>query len=147
MRNLRIVVGLCLTFLASPGLTKWENVAGEWEPYKLTPEQKSWFKSVKAQNGVPCCNESDGHPTEMEICQDGHAYSGLKRLVNVCDGQPPSLAYYVPDPTASLGPWLRVPDAALTTPRTNPVGVAVVWYVLQGEHSVYIRCFISEPET
>lgn len=51
-----VLVGTC------PGLAAWQNVAGEWEQYRLNDSQMKWFKSVRSKQGVPCCNQADGHP-------------------------------------------------------------------------------------
>lgn len=54
-----------------PGNAAWQNVAGEWEQYRLNDSQMNWFKSVRSKQGVPCCNLADGHPTEMKRLEDG----------------------------------------------------------------------------
>ena len=124
MRNRCIVAGVCLViFIVSPSLAKWENVAGEWEPYNLSPEQKSWFKGVKAPSGVPCCDWADGHPINYDIRLDG---------------------YWIPDPVHLDLPrqWIHVPPEAVVHNAGNPIGGAIVWYVMQGPDTVYIRCFV-----
>lgn len=101
----------------------WDNVAQEWDPYRLTESQRQWFKSVKPKGPGPyCCDISDGHPTVSDRREDG---------------------YYVPridNPTE----WVRVPDEAYTTEGNNPVGVATVWWTKATPPT--IRCFVPEPE-
>lgn len=122
-------LGLLIFLIAGPARAAWQNVAGEWEQYRLNESQKQWFKSVKAKNGVPCCNESDGHPTEM------------KRAVS-SEG---ANEYWIPNPL-DTSVWIKVPDAALTIPPNNPIGVATVWYVVQNGIYLHIRCFVPEGE-
>ena len=102
----------------------WDNVAQEWEPYKLTPQQKSWFKSVRSPHGVPCCDWADGHPTEQDNRPDNK--------------------YWIPDPIHLGEPrqWIPVPPEAVIYDVGNPIGEPVVWYVTQGSDRVYIRCFV-----
>jgi len=118
-----LVMLLCLL----PAEARWAQVAQEWEPYRLNESQRAWFKSIKAPNGVPCCDISDGHPTKMQRRADG---------------------IYIPDPIHLEEPrqWIKVPDEAIVKGATNPVGVATVWYVPQGSDTVYIRCFVPESE-
>lgn len=77
---------------------------------------RDWFKSVRSKAGVPCCDMSDGHKTESEI-----------RGVD----------YWVP----IGGAWLKVPPEAVICEFGNPVGEAVVWYVLY-QNAPIIRCFV-----
>lgn len=43
---------------------KWQNVAGEWDQYRLNETQKQWFKGVHPKrSGLACCDIADGHPT------------------------------------------------------------------------------------
>jgi hypothetical protein len=37
---------------------------GQWDSYRLTDEQRAWFKSVTNSAGDKCCDESDGYPVE-----------------------------------------------------------------------------------
>lgn len=117
-----------LSVICFPAHAKWEQVAGEWEQYRLNESQMNWFGSVRNKQGVPCCNISDGHPTEMQRREDG---------------------IYIPDPLHVGGPWLLVPKEAMTIPPTNPIGVATVWYVIQNKQDdqyIHIRCFVAESE-
>jgi hypothetical protein len=128
------VVTLCAAagfglFLVTRAHANWDRVAGEWESYRLNETQMNWFRSVRSKQGVPCCDISDGHPTEMQRREDG---------------------IYIPDPLHVGGPWLLVPKEAMTTPGGNPVGVATVWYVIQikqDDRYIHIRCFVPESET
>lgn len=118
-----------LSVMWFPAHAKWDHVAGEWEPYRLNEKQMNWFRSVRSKQGVPCCDLSDGHPTEMQRREDG---------------------IYIPDPLHTDGPWLLVPKEATTIPPNNPVGVATVWYVIQvsqTDRNIHIRCFVPESET
>jgi hypothetical protein len=126
----RILVGCLLLVIASPVSARWQNVAEEWQPKldRLSPEEqgrvKSWFKSVRAPNGVPCCDWADGHPTESDPRDDNH--------------------YWIPDPIHLEEPrqWIQVPSEAVLYDVGNPVGEAVVWWVQQGSDAVHIRCFV-----
>ena len=82
----------------------------------VSPDIRAWFKSVIAPNGVPCCDESDGHRTEYDV-RGG--------------------AYWVP----IEGHWMQVPAHAVIRDRGNPVGEAVVWYV-HHRGSIIISCFV-----
>ena len=80
---------------------------------------RAWFRSVIAPNGVPCCDESDGHRTAYDM-RDG--------------------AYWVP----IEGEWMRVPERAVIRDAGNPVGDAVVWWV-RHRGAVIISCFVPGP--
>jgi hypothetical protein len=90
--------------------------------YENIPDDiRNWFRGVTTQNGVPCCDISDGHRTDYEVRAG---------------------AYWVP----INGVWWRVPDQAIIRNAGNPVGEAVVWYVsLRG--SIEIRCFVPADST
>jgi hypothetical protein len=120
-------VTILLSLTSSVGLAKWENVAGEWEQYRLNESQMKWFGSVHSKNKVPCCSIADGHPTDSVELSDG---------------------FYVPDPLDTTGgsPWIKVPPEALTIPPNNPVGTAVVWYTVRAKGEVSIRCFVPESK-
>jgi hypothetical protein len=86
----------------------------------VSPDIRNWFKSVIAPNGVPCCDESDGHRTTYDM-RDG--------------------SFWVP----IEGAWTRVPERAIVRNAGNPVGEAVVWYVRhRGE--IIISCFVPASE-
>ena len=78
---------------------------------------RSWFKSVRSPQGVPCCDMADGHRTDYEMRSDG---------------------YWVPID----GEMRHVPPDAVVYNAGNPVGEAVVWYVRQGTNPYFIRCFV-----
>ena len=82
----------------------------------VPPDIRTWFKSVVAPNGVPCCDISDGHRTQYDF-HDG--------------------SYWVP----IEGQWMAVPERAVIRDRGNPVGEAVVWYV-HHRGSIIISCFV-----
>ena len=137
-----LVMLLCLL----PAEARWAQVAQEWEPYRLNESQRAWFKSIKAPNGVPCCDISDGHPTEMERCQDGKSPGDKPRGRNICGKEN---GIYIPDPIHLGEPrqWIKVPDEAVVKGAANPVGAATVWWVPDGPDQVHIRCFVPEAET
>lgn len=116
-------VTLGMFLLSTVTRSAWDKVAGEWEPYNLSPEQKSWFRGVRAGSGVPCCDQSDGHPTDYDIRPNG---------------------FWIPDPIhlETPRPWIPVPPEAVIHNAGNPIGEAVVWYTIQGPDTVYIRCFV-----
>ncbi len=121
---------LCLLSLLTFESTNadWKKVAGEWDQYRLNDSQRMWFKDVRSSYDMPCCDIADGHPTAMDHRVDG---------------------YYIPDPRDSTQEWLKVPEEALTRQKINPIGVAIVWYVIYpspAPKGVYIRCFVAEPE-
>ncbi len=125
-----VVFGLLLIlFLPRPVHARWEHVAGEWDQYRLNEQQRQWFKSVRPNRAGPaCCDIADGHPTDSDHRKDG---------------------WYIPNPFHTDWDWVRVPDDAFTTPGTNPVGVATVWYgaAENSDGTPYIRCFVPESET
>src|SRR5258706_4589513 len=65
---------------------------------------RAWFKGVRSQDGVPCCDISDGHRTEYDVRAG---------------------AYWVP----INGLWWRVPEKAIIRNAGKPLGEAVVWDV------------------
>lgn len=122
-----VAVIIFLVTLVSRSPAAWDRVAQEWEPYRLNEQQRQWFKSVHPKApGPACCDVADGHPTQQDHRADG---------------------YYVPNPRHTEQ-WLRVPDGAMTTPGSNPVGVATVWFgAYDADDIPYIRCFVPEAET
>ena len=85
--------------------------------YKDVPEHiRSWFKSMRSPNGVPCCDEADGHRTAYDVRKG---------------------AYWVPID----GEWVEVPEKAVIRDGGNPTGEAVVWYVYHGGKLI-ISCFV-----
>ena len=112
MRRLAPFVLLaCLSVLASAALAVDRGQFGH-----VPPDIRAWFKSVIAPNGVPCCDESDGHRTTYDV-RGG--------------------AYWVP----IEGQWMAVPDRAVIRDQGNPIGEAVVWYV-HHRGSIIISCFV-----
>jgi hypothetical protein len=83
----------------------------------VDPATRSWFKSVRSPNGVPCCDIADGHKTEFKTDAQGH--------------------YFVP----IEGEWHLVPPEAVITSQGNPNDTAIVWYVKQGT-GWFVRCFV-----
>lgn len=86
----------------------------------VDPNVRAWFKSVRSPHGVPCCDIADGHRVSYEI--DPKIESGYRAFFE--------------------GEWREIPKDALVTNAGNPVGEAVVWYVVQGPDSIYVRCFV-----
>jgi len=91
---------------------------GQWG--EVPDHVRSWFKNVRAPNGVPCCDIADGHRTDYDIRADG---------------------YWIPNPAAPQD-WMPIPPEAVVYNAGNPVGEDVVWYVRQGPDAIYIRCFV-----
>ena len=113
MRKLtRFVFPACLSMLASAALAVDR---GQYD--HVPPDIRAWFKSVIAPNGVPCCDESDGHRTTYDVRAG---------------------AYWVP----IEGQWMAVPDRAVIRDQGNPIGEAVVWYV-RHRGSIIISCFVQ----
>ena len=71
---------------------------------KISPEVREWFENMRSPNGVLCCSYADGHRTGYDIRQ----------------GQ-----YWVP----IEGEWYPIPPEVVTK-TANPIGEAVVWYML-----------------
>jgi len=112
MRRLaQFVLIACLPLLAS---TARAVDRGQYD--HVPPDIRAWFKSVIAPNGVPCCDESDGHRTTYDV-RGG--------------------AYWVP----IEGQWMQVPERAVIRDQGNPIGEAVVWYV-HHRGSIIISCFV-----
>jgi hypothetical protein len=101
----------CLCMLANAALAVDRGQFGH-----VPPDIRAWFKSVIAPNGVPCCDESDGHRTTYDV-RGG--------------------AYWVP----IEGQWMQVPERAVIRDQGNPIGEAVVWYV-HHRGSIIISCFV-----
>lgn len=123
-----LMLGLLLyTVLPRPSHAAWQNVAGEWDQYRLNDSQRKWFESVRPKRAGPaCCDIADGHPTMAEHRADG---------------------WWIPNYFHPDWDWVRVPDEAMTTPGTNPVGVATVWVgSQQADGTPFIRCFVPESE-
>lgn len=104
-------VGLAVLAIGTPALAH-DN--GQFAG--VSPSVREWFKGVKSQHGVPCCDIADGHRTDYDMRKD---------------------QYWVP----INGDWMPVPPDAVLDTVGNPVGDAVVWYSIYGDH-VVIRCFV-----
>src|SRR5262245_29197381 len=79
---------------------------------------RTWFKSVRSPNGIPCCDIADGHRTTWRGNNKG--------------------GYEVP----IEGQWRAVPPEAIVNNAGNPTGEAIVWYVRLGVDGFHIRCFV-----
>jgi hypothetical protein len=75
----------------------------------VPPEIREWFENMRSPKGILCCSYADGHRTGYDIWQ----------------GQ-----YWVPID----GDWYPVPPEAVIKTE-NPVGEAIVWYLLQSPDS------------
>ena len=112
MRRLAHMLALAYLSVLTTTALAFDN--GQYE--NVPPDIRAWFKSVIAPNGVPCCDESDGHRTSYDV-RGG--------------------AYWVP----IEGQWMQVPDRAVIRDQGNPIGEAVVWYV-NHRGSIIISCFV-----
>jgi hypothetical protein len=110
-KSMMFRVGLAVLAIATPALAH-DN--GQFA--NVSPSVRAWFKSVKSQHGVPCCDIADGHRTDYDMRKN---------------------QYWVP----INGNWMPVPPDAVLNDAGNPVGDAVVWYSIYGDH-VVIRCFV-----
>ena len=115
-----VVAGLSLIILAGRAYA-FDN--GQYE--NVDPATRSWFKSIKNAQGVPCCDIGDGHKTAFKTDDKGN--------------------YFVPNPFEDNG-WVKVPPEKVILNQGNPNEEAVVWYVPQFEDgnakSIYVRCFV-----
>ncbi len=85
---------------------------------------KSWFKSIKNRQGVPCCDISDGHILEG----DDVSSRDDKYMVHI------------------EGEWVAVPPEVVIYDHGNPNGGAVVWYYSyahEGRKVIVVRCFVD----
>ena len=122
-RNLAIMWCIAVAILMIVG----HALAFDNGQYGDVPDNiRSWFKSVRSPNGVPCCDIADGHSTTW-------------------DKHPGDDRYWVP----INGEWIPVPPEAVVYNAGNPTGEAVVWYVplpvdmrSPDHREYYIRCFV-----
>jgi hypothetical protein len=91
---------------------------GQWNNYRLSDQQKAWFKTVLDSIGNTCCDGADGYPVDYEMRDN---------------------KYWV----LFRGQWLEVDETAVRH-QSNPIGEAVAWfYYLNGDLTV--RCFVPGP--
>jgi hypothetical protein len=91
---------------------------GQWNNYRLSDQQKAWFKTVLDSLGNTCCDGADGYPVDYETREN---------------------KYWV----HFRGQWLEVGERAVKR-QPNPIGEGVAWfYYLDGNLSV--RCFVPGP--
>ncbi len=110
-RFAQVALFTCASVMAGAALA-FDN--GQYDD--VPADIRAWFKSVRAPNGVPCCDMADGHRTEYDF------HNGT---------------YWVP----IEGQWVAVPERAIVRDRGNPIGQAVVWYVHHGGN-IIIHCFV-----
>jgi hypothetical protein len=92
---------------------------GQWASYRLSAEQRAWFKKMSDGQGIACCDGADGYPVEYEMRQS---------------------TYWVHFKSV----WLPVPESAVLR-QPNPIGVAVAWFwSFDGE--IGVRCFVPGPD-
>lgn len=119
--NRAVIIALLLGAAIASAEARWSvQLAAEWGD--VPANIRSWFRSVRSPNGVPCCDMADGHRTDYEVRSTG---------------------YWVP----IGGEMVRVPDEAVVYNAGNPIGDAIVWYVPQTPTEAnptrfYIRCFV-----
>lgn len=111
-----IVIVLCLVFL-------WNAAFAHDKRHPITPQQKSWFDTLRSDKG-PCCADADGN---VLTDNDWDSKDGHYRVF--IDGQ-----------------WMDVPDSAVLT-QPNMYGPTMVWGypVYNGESGKMryeIRCFL-----
>ncbi len=108
---------------------------GQYAQYN--DQERTWFKTTRSPNGVPCCNIADGHLTTWRAVPESGENS----------------TYEVPltDAAGNLQ-WTPVPKAAIVRDAGNPFNDAVVWFVEQGSytessgethHHYFVRCFVA----
>jgi hypothetical protein len=91
---------------------------GQWNYYRLSDQQRAWFKTVRDSLGNTCCDGADGYPVDYEMRDN---------------------KYWV----LFRGQWLEVDERAVRH-QPNPIGEAVAWfYYLNGDLTV--RCFVPGP--
>ncbi len=114
------IVALAPIIIALMQVHATTHYAGEWD--NVDPATRSWFRNLRSPHGVPCCNIADGHRT----LEDWRGST-----------------YWIPNPAAlDAIEWMEVPPEAVVYNAGNPTGEAVVWYVVQGPGTVFIRCFV-----
>jgi hypothetical protein len=97
----------CAMFCAFSAATAAAMDRGQFQ--NVPPEIREWFENMRSPKGIMCCSYADGHRTGYDIRQ----------------GQ-----YWVPID----GDWYPVPPEAVIKTE-NPVGEAIVWYLLQSPDS------------
>jgi hypothetical protein len=111
------VLAVSLIF-SSPAHTKDH---GQWNSYRLTEEQRAWFKSVTNRAGSKCCDNSDGYPVEYEMRPDNHYW------IHFHDR------------------WFLVPEIAVVRHVGNPTGSGIAWF-MEFEGALIINCFVPVAE-
>jgi hypothetical protein len=91
---------------------------GQWNAYRLSNEQKAWFKTVRDSLGNTCCDGADGYPVAYEM-RDNKYWVHFR------------------------GEWLEVDERALKR-QPNPIGEAVAWFYFYNGN-LTVRCFVPGP--
>lgn len=115
---------LIAVLFASSSYAKWENVADQWEGYRLNEQQKNAMGYAHNKRPGPrCCDFADGLPVDAALREDG---------------------WYVPNIENPHAEWIKVPEDAFVD-GSNPVGVPIVWWTAASPKE--IRCFWPGPGT
>src|SRR5258708_9824094 len=91
-QSAELVLLMSLTFFTGPA-----HAVDRGQFENVPDDIRAWFKGVRSQDGVPCCDISDGHRTEYDVRAG---------------------AYWVP----INGLWWRVPEKAIIRNAGNPLG-------------------------
>jgi len=114
-----ILIGVVVSVLL---VTTLGLLAHDKRHSKVTPQQKSWFDSLRSGKG-PCCSDADG-----TALSDVEWESKDGRYRVLIDGK-----------------WLDVPDEAVLK-QPNLYGPTMVWLMYNsafgGQLNTQIRCFI-----
>jgi hypothetical protein len=94
---------------------------GQWDTYRLTDEQRAWFRSVTNRAGNKCCDDGDGYPVEYEMRPDNHYWIHFRDR------------------------WFLVPDIAVVRRFGNPTGSGIASFVNFQGHLI-INCFVPVAE-
>jgi hypothetical protein len=107
----------------------WPAAAIDRDGYglTLTPKQRAYVKDLRSNDGVPCCDASDGYETQVQLTKLGGT-SGFD-------------AWW---PEGKM--WVAVKAEALIQP--NLLGVTRAWFAYDSDDgdddggSVYVRCLL-----
>lgn len=121
------LVGLMFLLVILIALVVRPALAADNGQFENVPDNiRSWFKSVRSPNGVPCCDIADGHHTTWRATSDGSYEAPIRN----------------PEDPEGSDHWYTVPPEAIVYNQGNPNEDAIVWYVRQGTNVYFIRCFV-----